>query len=354
MSRGRRALMIAILLILLFTIAGGGLLNLQGRGQTEENLKAPQIAVSVIRATSGSLLRRYSTTGTVTSERMLTVYPLVAGRVTGLFIEENQTILEGETIATIDSERYGLELAQAEAAYKAAKASYERTKRLSEVQSASEQRLDEITAQFEASQATLKLARLQLSYTTVTAPLSGTVLMRHVDQGQLVSSSVPIVTIADLQSLEATCQVPQKYYSSFLSPTKITVHLYLEDGAAAIPATVSNVSQLIDPLARSFEVSCRIENPRIVRPGMALTVSFILERREEPYLLPLQVLESEDGIWYVDSQGRAQKRTVSVRWADDTHFAVSKEISELDVILEGQFLLSEGQEVRIVDPGETL
>lgn len=349
----RRRTITLLGLILLMASAGGYLLYDRSRPEQQEAQEPLRVAVAVTRDAPAVLEHRLSVLGTISASEMLTVYPLVSGRVTDLPAEVNQTILAGERIASVDPQRFELELDQAEAAYTASRASYERTKRLSELQSTSEQRLDEITAQYEASHAALQLARLQLSYSTITAPISGTILATHLTAGQLISPSVPIVTIADLQNLEVSCQVPQEYRARFLDASSISTELFVGEGPAAIPATIETVSQLIDPVSRSFSVTCRVENPRAVRPGMAVALSFVLDRREEAHTLPLEVLRQGEQLWYVDGESRARRSIVNVRYADATRFAIPKELSGLRVIIQGQSLLEEGQPVSIISTGES-
>lgn len=171
------------------------------------------------------------------------VAPKVSGQITEVYIKDNQPIKEGQPVAQIDPADYEVKLAQANAKYertilaqKHAKASFsaaqsniavakkdlERYTNLYEEGAASKQTLDAAQAKYDTAQANLtqaeqsllsssggkvadadlkeikamkNQAELNLSYTKIYAPQSGTVTSRRVEKGMYVQTGTPLFVI---------------------------------------------------------------------------------------------------------------------------------------------------------------
>ncbi len=180
-------------------------------------VEVPAPVVTVIRAERGDLERELSFRGYVEAESMVTVLPLVGGRLDELSVQEGQRVTDGQIVASIDRTSYQLQLNQAASAFASARSSFERISRLYEQGAVTQQTYDQTKAQYDAMQSQYELAQLQLDHTEVKAPVSGTVLIRHLSAGNLASVQSPIITIADLSRLQVRINVPQEYYDLFSS-----------------------------------------------------------------------------------------------------------------------------------------
>ena len=171
------------------------------------------------------------------------VAPRVSGQITEVFISDNQKVKEGDLVAKIDPADYEIALAQAEAKYertllnqKNAKANFkamqsnidtakkdlDRYKNLFEQGAVSKQTLDQAQAKYDSAQANLTnaeeallsqggnkvadadlkeikalrdKAKLNLGYTNIYAPQTGTVSSRRVEKGMYVNVGTPLFTI---------------------------------------------------------------------------------------------------------------------------------------------------------------
>lgn len=171
------------------------------------------------------------------------VAPRVSGQITEVYITDNQKIKEGDLVAKIDPADYEIALAQAEAKYertllnqKNAKANFkamqtnidvakkdlDRYKNLYEQGAVSKQTLDNAQAKYDTAQANLTQseeallsqggnkvadadlkeikalrdkAKLNLGYTNIYAPQTGTVSSRRVEKGMYVNVGTPLFTI---------------------------------------------------------------------------------------------------------------------------------------------------------------
>ncbi|MCF7941315.1 MAG: efflux RND transporter periplasmic adaptor subunit [Spirochaetia bacterium] len=313
-------------------------------------VEVPAPVVTVIRAERGGLERELSFRGYVEAESMVTVLPLVGGRLDELSVQEGQRVTDGQIVASIDRTSYQLQLNQAASAFASARSSFERISRLYEQGAVTQQTYDQTKAQYDAMQSQYELAQLQLDHTEVKAPVSGTVLIRHLSAGNLASVQSPIITIADLSRLQVRINVPQEYYDLFSSRyDSIPIRMRrTDDDQRAITGRIIRVSQYIDAESKRFEVLCKIDEPEYLRPGMSVVVSSIIERYTDQYLLPYQVQSSQNTLWYVDPADSTAHQLVIVPEAEsDELFSVPSEYRDLLFIIEGQHFLREGQQVSV-------
>jgi multidrug efflux system membrane fusion protein len=165
--------------------------------------------------------------GTVQAYNTVTVKVRVDGEVQQIDFREGQDVREGDLLAQIDPRPYAALLQQAEAdkardeaLLANARLDLNRFSTLARKDFATRQSVDTQeaqVAQYEAAiqrdQGAVDNARVQLGYTTITAPLSGRVGLRLVDQGNIVHAGDPggLVVITQLNPIAVIFTLPQQY-----------------------------------------------------------------------------------------------------------------------------------------------
>jgi hypothetical protein len=81
---------------------------------------------------------------------------------------------------------------------------------------------------------------------------------------------------------------------------------------------------------------------------MFVTVSFVLERREDVYYLPFKVMASGDRLWYADEENRARYLEFVPRFFNDDFFQIPEELGDTSFIIEGQHFIGQGQALNIL------
>jgi HlyD family secretion protein len=102
-------------------------------------------------------------------------------------------------------------LDNSEAAYKMAKAAYQRAAENYQLvkEGPRKEDIDDARAQVEQAQASLKLTETQLSYTTLYSPISGVVLVKSGEIGEVVNPGTSIVTLADIENVWLKAYIPE-------------------------------------------------------------------------------------------------------------------------------------------------
>lgn len=142
--------------------------------------------------------------GTVDADQVQ-VSSLVGGRVTSAELEEGDAVVTGDELYRIDDRALRLQVDQAKAAVRAAKAAYDEARD----DDASDAEIAAAKAQWEQAKAAEKIARIQLGYAKVSAPATGTITSIAVREGELASSGRTLATITRTDSLFVRTFVPE-------------------------------------------------------------------------------------------------------------------------------------------------
>ena len=174
--------------------------------------------------------------GTATPLATVKVRPQVSGVLDKVLFKEGQMVRAGELLATLDARQFELALAQATgqrqrdaAQLDSAKVTLARFQTLLGQDSIARQDVDTQNAlvkQLEGTvmvnNAAVGVAQLNLSYTRITAPISGRVGLRTVDVGNTVSSSDTngVAVITQVMPMDVVFAVPQDRISDVLGTSK--------------------------------------------------------------------------------------------------------------------------------------
>ncbi|MDB5907359.1 MAG: efflux transporter periplasmic adaptor subunit, partial [Massilia sp.] len=186
---------------------------------------APATTVGVATAERADIPVVLDALGTVTAAATATVRPQVSGVLQKISFSEGQLVKAGQVLATIDPRAFEMALLQAtgqrqrdEAQLESAKVTLARFRTLLAQDSIARQDVDTQAALVKQLEGTVMtdraaegVARLNLSYTQVKAPIGGRVGLRVVDMGNLVGSSDAngIAVITQLSPIDVEFAIPQ-------------------------------------------------------------------------------------------------------------------------------------------------
>lgn len=219
---------------------------------------------------------------------------------------EGSAVKGGETIVTISSKNIadGDPAAKARIAFNTAQKEYDRAQELVKDQIISQKEFDAVKSNFETARLSYQaLAKSQSAQgTRVTAPISGYLKSRLVNEGEFVSVGQPIAVISQNKQLQLRAEVPEKYYkelstitsANFKTPYDNTVYeLSKLDGRLVSFGKASGNNSFYIPVTFAFN------NVGDIVPGSFVEVFLISSPIREALVVPLSALIEEQGVYYV-------------------------------------------------------
>ena len=327
----------------------------------------PEVVVAEVTEGAVPIAMRFS--GTVESVRAVDIIPRVSGYLEKRFFEEGANVKAGAPLYQIDprpfqdavdSHTAQLALDQANAAYWTSEA--ERYGEAVKSGAVSQQQYNEATSQSEQAtaavnrtQAQLNSAKLDLSFTNITAPFDGRIQQTRehpgalVDQYQDVLTTVvqvdPVYVIFNLTRRQLyEIQTMQLDAPHFAANAKVEVLLpngeaYEKDGK------IDFVSARIDPTTDSLTVRAVVPNDfshgaeGLLVPGQYVPVRVILGEQAEALLIPKSALmqtQAGDQVLVVGKDDKVISRKVEVGQVFQGHWVITGGLEQGErVIVEG-------------------
>jgi RND family efflux transporter MFP subunit len=164
----------------------------------------------------------------------------------------------------------------------------------------------------DAAQTQLALARRNLNYTAVTAPMAGYVSERTADVGEYVSPQQKVATIVNLNPLRVRIDIPEQAIPRIRvgESVSVTVAGYTDRSFAG---HIARVSPSVSATSRTLTVEAEVANPNgEIKPGQFATVRILLPQSEPAVLVPQRALRTISGATYifVIKNGHAEQRLV--------------------------------------------
>jgi RND family efflux transporter MFP subunit len=281
-----------------------------------------------------------------------------------------QVVEQGELIAELDPGDYRLRVEDAEAALarsraeeRNAEASHERVRGLYENRNASKQDLDAARAGHESAAAAvesglkqLELAKRQLGYTRLAAPIAGSVASVDVEMNENVMAGQTIALLTSESDLEVEVAVPGVLIANVREGDAVRVTFDALPGQD-LTATVTEVGVAATGMGTTFPVTVRLDKPDTsVRSGMAAEVflDFASDAGAARFLVPsVAVGEDARGRFVFVVEPTGEPGLATVRRRPVTIGTITNEGIEVSHGLEdGEFVVTAGV-TKIVD-GQTV
>ena len=309
-----------------------------------------------------NLVESISISGYIEAKSMIPVVPFVSGTITEYPVSVGDYVEKNQLLAKIDDKPFRQQMIQAEAAYFAAKSTYDRVESLYKAGATTQQNYDTTRAQYDANKAQYDLAKLQLGYTEVCSPISGTVLVADQAVGDIGNQQSPVAIVADLNNLVVRLKVPEKYFDLFVSEkenlsvkiTRPAEKNLFED--AVSPAIIENIAPYVSPQNKTFEVVCRLtQNSERFKPGMFVKVRIAYKTYENVPVIPLNAKKMDGSFYIYDEESQTvhfqmpDEKTSISSVNDGINFIVDEQFADSYFVIDGQNFVFDGQKVRLFD-----
>jgi multidrug efflux system membrane fusion protein len=312
--------------------------------------------------------------GTVQAYNTVTMRARVDGELMNVAFTEGQDVKKGDVLAQIDPRPYQAALdnatatlAKDQAAMNNAKRDLGRYKDTAAKGYSSTQQLDTqsssvdgLAAQLQADIASVENAKVQLGYTTITAPLDGVTGIRLVDQGNIVhtSDSTGLVVITQLQPISAIFTLPQAdlpKVSEARAKGALTVTALDADGTTELgQGTLTLVDNQIDQTTGSVKLKASFPNDkRTLWPGQFINVRLRIGEVHDGLTVASRVIQRGPNGFFafvVKPDNTVEMRPVETGQEDRGEVLVTKGLNAGErVVVDGQLRLQPGAAVQATD-----
>jgi len=162
------------------------------------------------------------------------------------------------------------------------------------------------------AQSQLALAKKNLSYAVIPAPIDGFVIERTADLGEYVSPQQKVVTIVRTNPLRIRIDIPEQAIPEVKvgQSVSITTSAWPDKNFAG---RVARIAPNVSATSRTMTVEAEIDNSgNALKPGQFATVRILQERAEPAVLIPARAVLNQAGVnrVYVIKDGHAEQRLV--------------------------------------------
>jgi membrane fusion protein (multidrug efflux system) len=337
-------------------VACGGEAPETAERQQDATEETPPVPVEIVRPERGDIHAVYSGTAPIEAYAEADVVAKVAGEVRFLNVEEGDAVHEGQVLAQLDGDRLRLELNESGARLKKLQRDFERNRDLRDRDLISEGDFEKIQYEMEALEAAFNLAKLELDYTYIRAPIDGVVSERMIRLGNTVTEGEALFRVTSLDPLVANLHIPERQYRNIGPGQPVGIEIDALPGQR-IGASVTRVSPTVDPDTGTFKITIEIsDQERRVKPGMFGRISIVYDQRENALQIPRGALIEDDAGTrvFVVEEGIARRRAVETGYSERGMVEILSGLSDDDVIVTvGQVGLKDESKVTIInEPGQ--
>jgi multidrug efflux system membrane fusion protein len=334
------------------------------------------VPVVVATAQRGDLPVYFNGLGTVTAFNTVTVRSRVDGQLVSIAFKEGQFVHQGELLAQIDPRPFQVQLEQAMgqlakdlAQRKDAEVNFERFKLLFKEGVIAQQQLDTqgaLVGQFdgaiESDQSQINNAKLQLTYSRVTAPISGRIGLRLVDVGNIVhaTDTTGLLVITQLQPISVIFSLPQDQLppvnAKLHAGAQLTVDAYDRDDTAKIASgKLQTIDNQIDLTTGTYKLKSMFANAdNSLFPNQFVNVHLLVDTMHNLTIVPTAAIQrGPQGTYvYAASKDPASKDTlakiypVTIAQTTGNSVGLSAGLNPGDiVVIDGQDKLQDGTKI---------
>jgi HlyD family secretion protein len=219
--------------------------------------------------------------------------------------------------------------------------------------------VDAAKGQMLQAQGQMAYAKSQLDATEIRAPVTGTILDRTAEKGELIlaqfaSSAGSVVSLADLNDLQVELDISQDDFSK-LGPKQrgiVTTDAYPDK---KYNGEIAQISPEANRQKATVQVKVQILNPdSLLRPDMNSTVQFLSDEKpsSQPVtgvVVPTAAVKDLNGkkVVFIDYKDHAKSREVKVIATRTTGYLVDGLTGGEDVIVNAPADLKDGDRVKL-------
>lgn len=324
--------------------AGGAAAGKDEKAQTSVPVETAQVAKRPIQAS-------YNGTASLEAPNEAQVVAKTSGVLLKLLVEEGDRVRAGQVLAKIDPERPRLEVQRAEALLRKLEAEMNRSKELYDRKLVAADLYEKIRYDVATQKAAYDMARLELSYTDIVAPIDGVIAQRSVKLGNLIQLNSSLFRIVDAAQLEAVLNVPERELAVMKAGAAVAMQVDALPGKT-FTGIIDRVSPVVDAGSGTFRVTCAFASDDQLKPGMFGRVAVVYDERADALTVPRSALLEDQGETAVFAvrDSTAVRVPVQIGYLSGDLAEIRSGLAEGEsVVTAGKITLRDGTKVEVLN-----
>jgi membrane fusion protein, multidrug efflux system len=309
--------------------------------------------------------------GTVIAYNNVIIRSQITGQLVNISFQQGQTVHTGDVLAEIDPRPYQAQLDQTianrdrdKAQLVNAQANLDRYTQLGTKGFATPQLIETQKAQFAELQAVIKsddalidAARVNLSYTQLTAPIDGVTGIRQIDIGNIIHPTDPngLVDVTQIQPISVIFTLPEETFPEIqeqMAKGTLAVYAYSQDDKTKLDeGKLILINNQIIQTTGTIQLRADFPNAqRRLWPGELVDARLLLTTRPNGLTIPAPAIQQGPNgsyVWVIGSDGTAQIRPVTVAQISDGQALIDSGLkADETVATAGQYRLAPGAPVQ--------
>lgn len=358
-------------------LLGGGWLLFSGKGMDKAKNATPPANVVTAAVEKKDVPLEVKVIGNVVASQTVAVKSRIDSQIMEVRFKDGDEVKKGDVLFVLDPRTLEAQLQQLQsnlardrALLEDARLKYQRAKDLKAKGYETTANMDTAKANLEALQAgvavdaaAIESAKVQLGYTTITAPIDGRAGTINLTIGNTVKANdaQPLVTINEIKPIRVQLAVPQNVLNplrkAMAQDTAPDVLAYISNEKEPVRGKLTYIDNQIDAASGTFVARAAFENAEErLWPGMFVNLTVTLGVEKDTLLVPETAIQhGQNGDYlFVIANGKAVKTAVTVLRVQDGQAVIDAKVQAgNNVVTDGALALKDGDEVSVRYPDAT-
>jgi RND family efflux transporter MFP subunit len=324
-------------------------------GKDKDDKKMELVPVEITTVEKGTISDYILLSANLETEKMADVYSRVQGLVEQIYVDEGDFVKKGQVLMALEADEYMLAEEKTRLSYEKQKSDFQRLEAMYKQNLLSIEEFEQAKFTMKGLEVDWKQSKLNLSYTRITAPISGVIGDRLRKPGDRIQPADKLFTVINTQEMITVVYAPEKE----LGLVKKNQTAYVTSDhlpGEQYEGWIKRVSPVVDPQSGTFKITVGVQNlNNKLRAGMFVNTHIITATHTDAVLIPKRaiVYENEGMNVFIVRDSVATKVILKVGFQDHEKVESLEGIQQGDkIIIVGQAGLKDGTRVRVVNVKE--
>ena len=344
-------LAMGVLIVMLSVTISDQKSAIQAEQEAAVKQERPPVNTVVMLVKPTTISNRLNLPGSVEAWTKLDLTIKIAGTVEEVMVREGDRVQKGDVLLKIEADDYRIALERARAAYRLAKAYYERDKTVYAKGVIPPAELEARETGMETAKADLDNAKLMYERCLVKAPIDGVVRRLDAKVGMFLGVGDPVGEILQIDKVKAVIGIPESDVTAVRELDLVEVNIKALDNRT-VTGKRYFISSSPETMARLYRLELELDNPdHSILPGMFVRADIIKQQSDQALSIPFYSIISRNDEQYVfvEKDGVVEKRDVKTGIMEQWMIEITDGLEPGEhVVVEGHRDVEDGRSVKVV------